>query len=94
MRRVLIILIVVFSITTISAQKTDVEKKGFKGKVESVTVISCDYVDRFGEYIKENCRTFSIIKYDSDGNAIEMKTYIGEALIPNFITESIFEYYD
>ena len=85
MRRVLIILIVVFSITTISAQKTDVEKEGFKGKVKSVTGISCDYVDRFGEYIKENCRTFSIIRYDSDGNQVEKRSYESDGLLKSKI---------
>ena len=32
--RILLILISIFSITTIYAQETDVEKEGFKGKVK------------------------------------------------------------
>ena len=66
-RNILTILIAVFSITTIYAQETDVEKEGFKGKVKIVTQVNYDYVDNSkGEEYERY-----IIKYDSDGNTIE-----------------------
>ena len=90
MRRISTILIAIFSITTIYAQETDVEKEGFKGKVKSVTQVNYDYVDNSkGEEYERY-----IIKYDSDGNKIEEVKYKGEILIPVSFTEWIFEYYD
>mgnify|MGYP006219078617 CR=1 FL=1 len=68
-RKILTILIAVFSITTISAQKTDLEKEGFKGKIKIVKKVVCDYIDRFGEYEKENCKSY-ITTFDSDGNGL------------------------
>jgi len=83
-RKILIILISVFSVTTVCAQETDVEKEGFKGKVKSVTQVNYDYVDNSkGEEYERR-----IIKYDSDGNEIE------EIQISDCIVEWIFEYYN
>jgi len=85
MRRVLIILIVVFSITTISAQKIDVEEAGFKGKVKSVTQVNYHYVDNSkGEEYERR-----VIKYDSEGSTIEEVD-----LNHKYIVEWMFEYYD
>lgn len=70
-RKFLIILISVFSVTTFCAQETDVEKEGFKGKVKSVTQVNYDY----GNYVKGEEWEWRIIKYDSDGNTIEDVRY-------------------
>ena len=87
--RILTILIAVFSITTIYAQETDVEKEGFKGKVKSVTQVNYDYVDKLGNYVKGEAYERRIIKYDSDGNKIEEVDTEWE-----YIVEWTFEYYD
>ena len=69
------ILITLFAIVTTTAQQTDVEKYGYKGKVKSVIKTKCDYTDIFGEYVKENCFTSDLYKYDQNGNKIEWSKY-------------------
>jgi hypothetical protein len=75
MRRILTILIALLSITTIYAQETDVEKRGYKGKVKSVVIIVGDSVDRIGNHIIEPYDTSVVRKYNSDGNIIESISY-------------------
>ncbi len=69
------ILITLFAIVTTTSQQTDVEKYGYKGKVKSVIKTKCDYTDIFGEYVKENCFTSDLYKYDQNGNKIEESKY-------------------
>ena len=85
----LTILISIFNITTIYSQTSNYERK-----IKSIKVKECNYVDRFGNYEKENCVIISAIHYDSDGNRIEWSWYKGQIAIPVYFTEYIIEYYD
>jgi hypothetical protein len=55
-------------------QKTDVEKAGLKGKVQSVRTIECDAIDKFGK-IKGKLHVSEDDLYDTNGNPIEENDY-------------------
>jgi len=73
-RKILTILIAVFNIMNIYAQKTDVEIFGYKGLVKSVKEVKCNYKDVFGVLTRGECRIMSKylftneVQYNADGS--------------------------
>ena len=49
---------------------SSVESDGYGGRVKSVTKVECDYVDKFGNYVKVDCDTIDLFLYNSDGNIV------------------------